>query len=62
MRVGRSASRADVPVSTPITLDQLLATVLHSLFDVSRLRLQPGIPREIALAIEQSEPIRELTG
>lgn len=60
--VGRSAARADVPASKPIALDQLLATVLHALFDAGKLRLQSGIPREIAQTIELSEPIRELTG
>ncbi|MCY2967163.1 MAG: DUF1501 domain-containing protein, partial [Planctomycetota bacterium] len=58
--IGRSAPKADVPASTAVTLDQLMATVVHALFDVGRLRLQPGVPREIARTLEQSEPIREL--
>lgn len=60
--IGRSGPKADVPTSTPISLDQLLATVAHALFDVGRLRLQSGIPREITRTLESAEPIRELFG
>ncbi len=58
--VGRSTSKAEAPLSNPVTVDQLLGTVLHALFDVSALRVKQGIPRDIARAIESSEPIAEL--
>lgn len=58
--IGRSAAKADVPDSTPIGLDNLLATVLHAMFDVSQLRLQVNIPRGIASILENTQPVAEL--
>lgn len=58
--VGRSTARAEAPSSVPITIDNLLATVLHALFDLPSLRLLPSIPRSIGQIIERSEPIAEL--
>ncbi len=58
--VGRSTARAEAPSSIPITIDNLLATVLHTLFDVPSLRLLPSLPRSIGQIIERSEPIAEL--
>jgi hypothetical protein len=58
--IGRSARLADTPADEPVTPGSLLATLLHSLFDVPRLRLQPGVPREIA-ALFDVAPIRGLS-
>lgn len=58
--IGRSAPKADVPDSQPIGLDNLLATVLHTVVDVPQLRLQVNVPRGIANVIERSQPIAEL--
>ena len=58
--IGRSARNADVPNSEPITPQNLMATLMHTLFDVPTLRLQRGLPRQIASLIETGQPIREL--
>jgi hypothetical protein len=58
--IGRSTRLADAPADEPVTPGALLATLMHSLFDVSRLRLQPGVPREIATLLDAA-PIRGLT-
>lgn len=58
--IGQSAPKADVPASDPIGLDNLMATVLHALFDVTQLRLLANIPRPIAQIIERTQPIRQL--
>jgi uncharacterized protein (DUF1501 family) len=58
--IGQSAAKADVPASDPIGLDHLLATVLHTLFDVSQLRLLVNLPRPITQIIERAEPIAGL--
>jgi hypothetical protein len=58
--IGRSARTADVPASEPIRLEHLVATILHTLFDVGQLRLEPGLPRELLRLVETGEPIREL--
>lgn len=58
--IGTSARGADVPASDPISTPNLLATVMHALFDIGELRLARGIPRDLVAAIERSEPIAEL--
>jgi hypothetical protein len=57
--VGRSSARAEAPASSPITPENLLATVLHVLVDVPALRLLRALPRGLAAAIDQP-PIAEL--
>jgi hypothetical protein len=44
----------------PTSLENIVATILHTLFDVGQLRLEPGVPRDLARLIERGEPIREL--
>ncbi|MFQ5733709.1 MAG: DUF1501 domain-containing protein [Planctomycetaceae bacterium] len=58
--VGRSNSRAEAPQSGVVTPENLLATVLHVLFDVASLRVRRGIPRELTAILERGEPIRSL--
>ena len=55
--IGQSSPKLDVPASQPVGLDNLLATVIHALFDVGQLRLQSNIPRDIASVFERAEPI-----
>jgi uncharacterized protein (DUF1501 family) len=58
--IGRSARLADTPADEPVTPAALLATLMHVLFDMPRLRLQVGVPRDIAALLEAGEPIRGL--
>jgi len=58
--VGRSTSKAEEPLSDPITPENLLGTVLHVLFDVPALRTRPDLPRNLASLLDRSPPIREL--
>jgi hypothetical protein len=58
--IGRSNSRAEEPISNPVRLEDLLATVLHTQFDLPALRLLPGIPREILTSLDRGQPIAEL--
>jgi hypothetical protein len=58
--IGRSAKLADTPADEPVTPAALLATLMHVLFDLPRLRLQVGVPRDIAALLEAGEPIRGL--
>ncbi|MCZ6795873.1 MAG: DUF1501 domain-containing protein [Planctomycetota bacterium] len=58
--VGRSARRADVPTTEPVKPENLLATILHVLFDVGRLRVRQGLPAEIRRTVESARPIDEL--
>jgi hypothetical protein len=58
--VGQSTRDAAEPLTEPITIPNLVSTVLHTLFDVAQLRLVPGVPREIVRAATGAAPIEEL--
>lgn len=60
--VGTSTRLAEKPDTRPLGPDNLLATVMHTLFDVGQLRLRTDLPREVKRVIEQGEPIGELLG
>ena len=48
--IGQSTRDAGEPLTEPVTIPNLVSTVLHTLFDVGELRLVPGVPREIVRA------------
>lgn len=58
--IGRSARQANVPDTDPVTPGNLFGTILHVLFDLPQLRLQRGVPSNVAAVIEGAAPIREL--
>jgi uncharacterized protein (DUF1501 family) len=55
--IGRSSRDGGSPASNPVRIQNLLATILHTLFDVGELRLVPGLQREIAQTMTGWEPI-----
>jgi len=57
--VGESDRTASEPATTPIGPAQMMSTILHTLFDVGRLRLESGVPREL-LTLVETPPIAEL--
>ena len=58
--VGQSDRRGREPASEPVTIDDLHATVMHALFDVSRMRLDPALPQKVQDRAQRGRPIREL--
>jgi hypothetical protein len=56
--VGRSSRKNDVPDSEPVGVENLMATIMHTLFDVGRLRIARGIPRQLLAPIERPKPIQ----
>ena len=58
--VGKSARKNDVPHSDPVGVENLMATVMHVLLDVGRLRLSRGVPRQLLEPIENHAPISSL--
>jgi hypothetical protein len=58
--IGQSDGQASRPTTEPYEPKHLLGTVIHTLFDVGRLRLEPGVPRELLQFIEEARPIHEL--
>lgn len=58
--IGESSRDGSVPKSKPITIENLVATILKTLVDPGILRLEPDVPREILQAASEWESIREL--
>ncbi|HBI45243.1 MAG TPA: DUF1501 domain-containing protein [Planctomycetales bacterium] len=58
--IGQSNRDASQPLSEPVRIQNLLATIMHTLFDMGAVRLVPGAPREIAQTMTDYEPIRAL--
>ena len=58
--IGGSDRTASRPASDLVGVQDLMATVMHTLFDVGKLRIAPGIPSDIARAITNGAPIPQL--
>ena len=59
LRVPHGLDRRAFPATRPYGPENLSATILHHLFDLSELRLMDGLPSEI-LAMSNDSPIEEL--
>jgi uncharacterized protein (DUF1501 family) len=55
--IGCSTKNAGEPQSDPVSIRNLLATILATLFDMGQLRLEPGAPREVTQTMTGWEPI-----
>lgn len=55
---GQAERKNDVPRSDPVGPKNLMATIMHLLFDVGKLRLQSGVPRGLLAPIESHQPIK----
>ena len=60
--VGQSSSDAGRPHTTPITIPNLVATVMQTLLDIGEIRTMTGIPNELSRVITGQEPIHQLMG
>jgi hypothetical protein len=58
--IGQSTRDAGEPLTEPVTIRHLIATIYHTLFDVGQLRVTRGVPNEVLQAINNWEPIRPL--
>ena len=58
--IGASDRTASVPAADAVSSANVLATIMHTLFDVGQLRLESGIPTDIARFITESQPIPQL--
>lgn len=59
--IGRSARNGGEPNSDPVTIKNVIGTVMNTLFDVGKLRVTRGLPREISQMAEM-DPIPNLFG
>ena len=58
--IGQSDKSAGSPATEPVRIRNLIGKVMHTLFDVGKLRLVRGLPREIIQMIDYS-PIAGLS-
>lgn len=58
--VGGSDRRGATPATEPLTIDELHATILHTLFDVGRMRLDVSLPPRVLDRATSGTPIREM--
>ena len=58
--IGRSDRTGSQPASDPIVSRQVLATIMHSLFDIGQLRVAAGLPKDVEQVVTGGEPIGEL--
>ena len=55
--IGQSTKDAAAPQSEPWHIDNLLATIFHSVFNVGELRLQQSLPSDLIRMMTSSQPI-----
>jgi hypothetical protein len=59
--VGQSDRTGSRPASQPYGPENLLATVLHTMFDAGKVRISPELlPPEVSKALLDDQPITEL--
>ena len=58
--VGQSNERGSEPASAPYTIDDLHATLLHTLFDVGQLRVDDSVPKKLIDRAQRGRLISEL--
>jgi hypothetical protein len=58
--IGRSTAHGSEPADNPVTMRNVIGTILHTLFDVAELRLRPDATSAVTRLITESTPIRLL--
>ena len=58
--IGKSDSHATKAVTTPYRPEHMMATIMHSVFDLGQVRLIQSLPNELRSAMTETNPISEL--
>ncbi len=58
--VGRSTRDGGDPASDPIRIRNLIATIMHYLLDINKVRVMPGLSGDVSRVITEGEPIAQL--
>ena len=58
--IGQSSRNGGEPASDPVTMRDLIATIMHTLLDIGEARLMEGVPKNVLDAISAGTPIRGL--
>jgi hypothetical protein len=55
--IGRSSRDGSEPSENPVTIPDLVATILHTLVDVGQARLLEGLPANLLSLLNRGSPI-----
>lgn len=58
--IGRSTANGGEPADNPVTMRNLIGTIMHTLFNIEELRLRPDATSAVVKLITESQPIRQL--
>jgi uncharacterized protein (DUF1501 family) len=58
--IGQSTLNGGEPASQPVTIPDLIATIMHTALDIGEVRVMDGLPRNLVEAITRGEPIKGL--
>ena len=58
--IGQSSRDGGEPASDPVTIPDLMATIMHTLLDIGEVRLMDGLPKNLIDAVTGGTPIRGL--
>jgi hypothetical protein len=58
--IGASARDGGTPADNPVSMQNLLATVMHTLLDLGEVRVMDGLPKSLVDTLTGSEPIKGL--
>lgn len=58
--IGQSSRNGGEPASEPITIPDLIATIMHTLVDLGEARVTDGLPPNLLNVLTRGEPIRGL--
>ncbi len=58
--IGRADRQNGHPATEPITPQMMMGTIMHTLFDVGKMRVARGVPRDALKLIEDQVTIKEL--
>jgi uncharacterized protein (DUF1501 family) len=58
--VGRSDSTASRPATEPYNPSHLMSTIMHTVFDLGKLRLDRSLPSDVAAVVQSGAPIQPL--
>jgi hypothetical protein len=58
--IGQSARDGGEPSSEPVTIPDLIATIMHTLVDLGEARVTDGLPPGLINVLTRGQPIRGL--
>jgi hypothetical protein len=58
--IGQSSPNGGEPAADPVTIPDLMATIMHTLLDIGEVRLMDGLPQTLMDVVTGGQPIKGL--